>query len=264
MKMFEKISSWQVPSALVAASLLMSSPRVLAQTDPCGALEPGQGTRSNVVPHPHGRPRPRAPVPGLHAECEGTPCGPGDHLQKSLSCPSLYAALRGRASCEANIRTTTRSGPTNRQTGAFKKAYADNLEHSTLATALQLAGYKTFLFGKYLNGYPATASQTYIPSGWHGWNSPVGGDPYGEYNYQMNDDGTIVTYGNQPSDYLTDVMSAGAVNFIRKTAQQATPPPFFMHLTPFAPHRPSTPAPRHANLFPTPRPRGRPLSTRRT
>ena len=248
--MFEKNSCSWVSSALVVASLFLpvSSP-ILAQSDLCAGAAGVSGPRPNIIliltddqdlelksmdfmPN----------VKALLADQGAT----FTHffVPLSLCCPSRTGILRGQYPHNHTIWTNL---PPD---GGFQKAYADNLEHSTLATALQEVGYKTFLFGKYLNGYPATASQTYIPPGWHGWNSPVGGEPYSEYNYQMNADGTLVTYGTQPSDYLTDVMSASAVNFIRKTAQQATPPPFFMHLTTFAPHAPSTPAPRHANLFP--------------
>ncbi len=162
----------------------------------------------------------------------------------SLCCPSRTAILRGQYPHNTKIWTNT---PPD---GGFQKAYADSLESHTVATALQRAGYKTFFFGKYLNGYPATASQTYIPPGWNEWYSPVSGDPYGEYNYSLNENGTVVSFGNAPSDYLTDVMSAKAVAFVHQMAQDPSHPAFFMHLTPFAPHRPSTPAPRDANLFP--------------
>jgi len=162
----------------------------------------------------------------------------------SLCCPSRTGILRGQY--PHNHKIWANEPPD----GGFQKAYADNLESATIATALEKGGYKTFFFGKYLNGYPATASQTYIPPGWDDWYSPVSGDPYGEYNYQLNANGSLVSHGSAPSDYLTDVMSAEAVSFIRKTAQQTSPPPIFMHLTPFAPHRPSTPAPRHAAMFP--------------
>ena len=248
--MFNKLSFSVARSIWIAASLLVVfSPGVLAQIDPCGVSEARQGTKPNIIliltddqdlelksldfmPN----------VKALLADQGAT----FTHffVPLSLCCPSRTGILRGQYPHNHMIWTNL---PPD---GGFQKAYADNLEHSTLATALQEVGYKTFLFGKYLNGYPATASQTYIPPGWHGWNSPVGGDPYGEYNYQMNADGTVVSYGNQPSDYLTDVMSATAVDFIRRTAQQATPQPFFMHLTTFAPHVPSTPAPRHEHLFP--------------
>lgn len=162
----------------------------------------------------------------------------------SLCCPSRMGILRGQY--PHNHKIWANEPPD----GGFQKAYADNIEKDTVTTALEKGGYKTFFFGKYLNGYPATASQTYVPQGWDEWDSPVSGDPYSEYNYTLNSDGVLVTHGSNPSDYLTDVMSAEAVNFIRRTAQQPDHPPFFMHLTPFAPHRPSTPAPRHANLFP--------------
>lgn len=56
--------------------------------------------------------------------------------------------------------------------GGFEKAYADHVESATVATALHGAGYRTILLGKYLNGYPDTASPTYVPPGWDGSRLP--------------------------------------------------------------------------------------------
>jgi len=75
---------------------------------------------------------------------------------------------------------------------------------------LQSDGYRTVLLGKYLNGYPATASPTYIPPGWTEWYVPAAGHPYSNFNYTLNENGTLVPYGSAPEDYLTDVVAGKA------------------------------------------------------
>ncbi len=161
----------------------------------------------------------------------------------SLCCPSRTTILRGQF--PHNTQVLTNALPD----GGFEKAYADNLEANTLATVLHGAGYRTVLLGKYLNGYPDSATPNYIPPGWDEWYSPKAGNPYSEYNYTLNENGTPVQYGAKPADYLTDVIYAHAVDFITRAA--ATPSqPLFIYFATYAPHSPYTPAPRHANLFP--------------
>ena len=161
----------------------------------------------------------------------------------SLCCPSRTTILRGQFPHNSQVMTN------NLPLGGFEKVYADNLESSTLATLLHGAGYRTVLMGKYLNGYPDTASPTYIPPGWDEWYSPSAGNPYTEYLYTLNENGKLVPYFSTPSDYLTDVIAGKAVDFIQRAS--STPDrPLFMYFASYAPHAPSTPAPRHANLFP--------------
>lgn len=162
----------------------------------------------------------------------------------SLCCPSRTTILTGQF--PHNHQVLTNRPPS----GGFERAYALNLESSTTATLLHDAGYRTVLLGKYLNGYPDTASPTYVPPGWDEWYSPVAGNPYSEYNYTLNENGTPVSYGASPADYLTDVIFAKAVDFILRTSRSPAQP-FFIYFSTYAPHGPSTPAPRHANLFPT-------------
>ncbi len=57
-------------------------------------------------------------------------------------------------------------------------------------------------------------------------------------------------YGSTSTDYMVDVLSAKAQDFIRRAAA-AGPQPFFIYLATYAPHQPATPAPRHAGLFPS-------------
>src|SRR5215831_11089831 len=133
--------------------------------------------------------------------------------------------------------------------GGFVKFRDLGREGSTVATWLRAAGYRTALFGKYLNGYPAGENPTYVPAGWDGWygkfeRSQDIGDYFG---YKLNENGRVVAYGKDPSDYLTDVLAEKAVTFIQSTSKQ----PMFLYFAPYAPHAegapdgPPTPAPRH-------------------
>jgi len=160
----------------------------------------------------------------------------------SLCCPSRTTLLTGEYT--HNHEVFTNGTPD----GGFEKAYASGVESSTIATMLQGDNYRTVLLGKYLNGYPDTASPTYIPPGWTEWYVPAAGHPYGNFNYTLNENGTLVPYGSAPEDYLTDVIAGKANDFIERAA--AAKAPFFMYLATYAPHQPATPAPRHANLFP--------------
>jgi N-acetylglucosamine-6-sulfatase len=162
----------------------------------------------------------------------------------SLCCPSRTTILRGQF--PHNTGVLTNSLPN----GGFEKAFSLNLEASTLATVLHGAGYRTVLLGKYLNGYPNTATPMYIPPGWDEWYSPIAGDPYGEFKYTLNENGTAVMYGSTPADYLTDVIYGKATDFIRRATAANPAQPFFIYFATYAPHAPYTPAPRHANLFP--------------
>lgn len=170
---------------------------------------------------------------------------PNYFVSVSLCCPSRSTTLRGQYSHNSGIRT---NGGGN---GGFETAYATGLEKSTIATWLQSAGYRTALYGKYLNGYPHTAPSLYVPPGWTDWASAIAGNAYSEYNYALNEHGARVPYGAGDGDYGTDVYARKAAAFVRKAATDATP--FFVYLAVYAPHAPATPAPRHAALFPNAR-----------
>ncbi|MEO6063929.1 MAG: sulfatase [Thermoflexales bacterium] len=159
----------------------------------------------------------------------------------SLCCPSRVSLLRGQYVHNHQVLS---NGPPD---GGFQKATELNLEQTTLATVLQDAGYRTALMGKYLNGYPFTDALTYIPPGWNEFYSPSSDAAYFGFNYTLNANGTLVSYGAAPEDYMTDVLSRTAVNFITRTAGAGAP--FFLYVNTYAPHGPSTPAPRHSGLF---------------
>jgi arylsulfatase A-like enzyme len=158
----------------------------------------------------------------------------------SLCCPSRSTILTGLH--VHNHRVLTNFPPD----GGFERFDQLGHEDRTLATALHAAGYRTALIGKYLNGYPHGEDLAHVPPGWDEWASPVQGSPYAAYRYTLNENGKLVRHNSKAEDYMTDVLAAKAVDFVRRAPASQ---PFFLYLATFAPHKPSTPAKRHAGLF---------------
>lgn len=163
------------------------------------------------------------------------------YVSNSRCCPSRVTILRGQYSHNTGVWS---NGGAN---GGFERAFADGIEHDTVATRLSLAGYRTALVGKYLNGYPNVAGPEYRPPGWHTWVSPIAGDPYTQYDYALNDNGRFVYHGSEPRDYGTDVYVRRVTRFLRAAGRAGVP--FFALLSVYAPHEPATPAPRDAHRF---------------
>jgi arylsulfatase A-like enzyme len=163
------------------------------------------------------------------------------NVSVSWCCPSRSTTLRGQYAHNTTVWSNTAPN------GGFGRFYGKKLEDSTIATWLKGAGYRTGLFGKYLNGYPeqAPVKQTYVPPGWTTWDVPASGSPYHQFNYSINDNGKLEHHGHKPKDYLTDVLNLKARKFI----SAPSPKPFFAYIGVYNPHAPATPAPRHAKLF---------------
>ncbi len=159
----------------------------------------------------------------------------------SLCCPSRATILTGLYPHNHEVYTNF---PPD---GGFERFDELRHEETTIATALHAAGYRTALIGKYLNGYPGEETNAYVPAGWDEWASPVQGSPYAAYRYTLNEDGKTVKYGSGPEAYMTDVLAGKATAFVRTAA--ASGQPFFLYLGTYAPHKPATPARRHAGLF---------------
>jgi arylsulfatase A-like enzyme len=159
-------------------------------------------------------------------------------VTNALCGPSRATLLRGQYAHSHEV--VSNRAPS----GGFDRFFRMGHEASTLATWLQGSGYRTMLVGKYVNGYPEGGSLTHVPPGWSEFLSPIDDDAYKGFRYRMNENGRIVSYGDRTKDYLTDVLARKAVELVRRT-----PSPFFLYLTPYAPHHPAIPAPRHDRLF---------------
>ncbi len=146
-----------------------------------------------------------------------------------LCCPSRASILTGRYPQSTGVWQN--AGPH----GGFR-AFQD--DSSTVAVWLRRAGYRTGLFGKYLNRYAGP----YVPPGWDRWVAFSGPTRY--TNYRLNVDGHLKRRARGAANYSTDVLAAQAISFIRSSRG-----PVFAYFAPFAPHPPATPARQDARAF---------------
>jgi N-acetylglucosamine-6-sulfatase len=171
-------------------------------------------------------------------------------LPTSLCCPSRTSLLTGQYSHTTGVYRNTEPD------GGWPTFHASGLENETLPVALQNDGYRTALFGKYLNGF-SLAPENYVPPGWNDFmairkdnpkNPELASGSY--YDYQLTGTEPTESYGSSSSDYSTDVIANKAVNFVTQSVNGG---PFFLMMTPFAPHSPYTPARQDIGTYkPTP------------
>ncbi|MBW8485307.1 sulfatase family protein [Actinomadura parmotrematis] len=161
----------------------------------------------------------------------------------TLCCPSRATILTGRYPHNTGVLTN------DPPSGGFQVFNDRGNEQNTFAVALQKAGYRTALMGKYLNGYEPTekqgASRTYVPPGWTEWQ--VTGLGYANYNYNLNGNGVLTHYGRAPQDYLNTVITGKGVDFANRSLDAKQP--FLLEMSTFSPHAPATPAPQDAKAF---------------
>ena len=157
-----------------------------------------------------------------------------------LCCPSRSTILTGLYVHNHGVKGNQ---PPN---GGFEKFRDEGYEENSIAARLQQNGYTTGLFGKYLNHY-TQADPEHVPPGWDEWYGKL--DEQKLYNYRINENGKVVSYGNNTEDFFTDVLSKQATDFVHRAASDTTKKPFFMYLAPTAPHGPATPAERHKDAF---------------
>ncbi|XP_051174847.1 N-acetylglucosamine-6-sulfatase-like [Leptopilina boulardi] len=157
-----------------------------------------------------------------------------------ICCPNRASILTGRYQHNHGVVNNSISG------GCNSHEWQDGPEKDTFAVHLnKKKGYRTFYAGKYLNQYGSeTSGGLRKPPGWDHWYALIGNSKY--YNYSLSINGTKRKYGNQPEDYLTDVIKQYAIDFINI---QSNNTPFLMVLAPPAAHSPFNPAPRHNDKY---------------
>jgi arylsulfatase A-like enzyme len=106
----------------------------------------------------------------------------------------------------------------------------------TVQRRLQRRGYRTAIFGKYLNAWPVEVNPPFFDE----WAISNGGFE----NTFWNMGGRVGTKRR----YSTDIVADKAVRFIRDSERRDDTQPWLMWVTPYAPHLPSTPAARHSGV----------------
>jgi len=144
----------------------------------------------------------------------------------SLCCPSRTSILTGQY--EHRHQITGNYMPFG---GALKFPAT-----STFATWLHSVGYRTGLVGKYLNSYQNMAPR--MPPGWDDFQGLM--SPQSYFNDTINQNGVIHQFGGSPQDYVTDVLTGLATDFISTTPAEQ---PLLLYFNPIAPHVPAVPHP---------------------
>jgi arylsulfatase A-like enzyme len=139
-----------------------------------------------------------------------------------LCCPSRASIFTGRYAHNHGVR--------NNREGA-------NLDQrSTIQRYLSEAGYRTAIMGKYLNSLPIEMNPPYFDS----WATfPSSGSTY--VGGKWNVDGTVRTIDRYSTDFILD----RAQRFLRESESDDSRP-WFMYLSPPAPHIPYIPEPDYA------------------
>jgi arylsulfatase A-like enzyme len=180
--------------------------------------------------------------------------------------PSRASFLTGQAAHNHGIRANSPLDAGGWE--AFKSK-----EANALPVWLQAAGYKTALIGKYLNRYGQQDlygawlgwfgslinvefkgttignPRDWVPPGWNLWYAFSGTRPK-YYDYSINDNGKMLSFGRAPGDYSTDVLKERAVRFIQDQAASADP--FFLFVAPKSVHAEGArakPSPQYQNVL---------------
>ncbi len=154
-----------------------------------------------------------------------------------------------RASLLTGLHSHSHGVITNRAPdGAFERFRDNGLEAVSVATWLRAAGYRTGLVGKYMNRYPGDARDAdlaYVPPGWDVFNAYFAPDRTSGayYDFYVNLQGDPTFFPRRSDDYVTDHIARQAL--LALDALSTSGAPFFLLVTPNAPHSPPVPADRH-------------------
>lgn len=142
---------------------------------------------------------------------------PNHFVTTPMCCPSRASIMTGRYAHNHNVH---------------HNGVGDDFPITeTLQAKLQAAGYRTGMFGKYLNRWPQSVSPPNFDS--------FAMSNFGYLDRSWNVNGTVSVI----EGYNTDIVGDKAVDFI--ASNRGGKQPWMMFVTPFAPHSPYTPEPAY-------------------
>jgi arylsulfatase A-like enzyme len=134
-----------------------------------------------------------------------------------LCCPARATIMTGRYAHNHEVRGN-------------EDGQVDNLDHeTTLQYLLGRAGYRTAIFGKFLNGWDKSVAPPHFDDFALSWSTRYYGTPW-----NINGSERVVRR------YATDFLSARVSEFLRDTEANDSRP-WFAYVATLAPHSPSTP-----------------------
>jgi arylsulfatase A-like enzyme len=139
-----------------------------------------------------------------------------------LCCPARASIMTGRYSHNTDVHTEADAAKLDQET--------------TLQHYLQKAGYRTALFGKYLNSWRVKDEPPYFDE-WAFFNRSKSSYLHGKWNV----DGDV----KRIHRYSTTYLRRKATRFVEERDETAPTQPWFMYLAPSAPHRPFIPQERY-------------------
>jgi N-acetylglucosamine-6-sulfatase len=124
-----------------------------------------------------------------------------------LCCPSRATFLTGQYAHNHGV------------TGNFYPEgwYGMERRNNTLATWLDRAGYHTGLIGKWLNGYGALDGHGEVAPGFDQWHSLLDVSAYDYYNFEMNSNGRLLTWGDP--DFARKLVEFGNIQVVPPDAK---------------------------------------------
>ncbi len=141
-----------------------------------------------------------------------------------LCCPARASLLAGMYAHNTHVIS-------NNQDLATLRAVQD----LTIERTLDDAGYRTAIFGKYFNGWPNDVNPAYFDE----W-AVTPNVTYSGAQWNVNGDSETI------GTYATTFLRREATSFLAETEHNDAQP-WFLYLTPMAPHTPSPPEPRFAH-----------------
>ena len=165
------------------------------------------------------------------------------YVSTGLCCPSRATILRGQYCHNTKVWDNGEMNNSTYQSGGWDKFLDTGIEEETFVTLLQSAGYETAMIGKYMNQYSGNAAANHKPPGFDHWMALM---TYGFYGCTFSDNGQG-KYQLNKTIYQTDYIRDWAIDFLKHKRDPTKP--FFLMITPFAPHAPATSAIRHRDMF---------------
>jgi arylsulfatase A-like enzyme len=133
--------------------------------------------------------------------------------------------------------------------GGYEAWNRGGYEGRDIGSRLQAQGYRTGLFGKYINDFPKGRKEDFVPKGWDDFRGVLSDREAHNNRFTLNENGTLRLYEARTGGYQTDLLARRLNEFVRAGGSKGHEP-FFGLLAVSAPHVPPEPAERHKDAFP--------------